>query len=145
MEEIPVDRFIKQHNHINYCEAIILKNGNIVYATPSHIECMIALTGFSREYLRVTIPSDASPIEWLVSEFDFVPVWYNYFKYHSLTKYQKRSLVLLKQAGVLSHTIVGEYTDEKQWMYRTGVLQELPKRCQEMAIITNSDVKFKLY
>lgn len=35
-----IDEFIKNHSYINYCEAIIDKNGKINYATPSSLRIL---------------------------------------------------------------------------------------------------------
>lgn len=50
---INIDTFIKNHNHYNYCDAIILPNGDITYACPGHIYALLNIANISqKEYIN---------------------------------------------------------------------------------------------
>lgn len=88
--------FIKEHNHIRYCEAIIDKNGLIAYVNPSHQKTLIKETGIPEEEIWNMIPYSANPIEWLINKTGCICVWYNYILApKEITSAQKRTLKLL--------------------------------------------------
>ena len=72
-----VNEFLEDYKPqwINYCEIIILKNGTIEIATPSHTEKLIKLTGEHRDVIYEKMPIDASPTVWLVAYTQCVAVW----------------------------------------------------------------------
>lgn len=72
-----VDDFIKNHKYINYCEAIIYKDGYIEYASPSHVEALIKITGESRDAIYDKMPVTASPIIWLIEYTGCIAVYTN--------------------------------------------------------------------
>lgn len=80
MVKYNVEEFIKEYKSkwICYCEIIILSDGNIVLACPSHTECLLKLTGEKREVIDEKMPIYASPVEWYVDYLSVVSVWYNY-------------------------------------------------------------------
>lgn len=69
------DEFITQHNHINYCEAIIRKDGLIEYAIPSHTEALLRMTGEPKVVIYDKMSIYDSPIHWLISYTGHMPVW----------------------------------------------------------------------
>ena len=78
----------------------------------------------SKEDIDSIMPASASPLDWLVSYMNFVAVWYNSFKFGSLTDEQKNSLQKLVNSGVLSNNITGVSTDE---YYRCKYLDDYAK------------------
>lgn len=135
-----IDEFIKQHKHTNYCEAIILPNGDIDYATPSHIYKLISLTGKSKDEIDSIMPRTASPLEWLVSYTNCVAVWYDFFRFNSLTEKQKCSLHKLVKSGILIRGIKGVSTDEYYRCkyledYTRGLIDVIPSKKQEVYIV----------
>jgi len=84
-----IDDFIAYHNskYINYCEAIILPDGHITYAEPSHVLKLQLIWGvpmeelyeggFSRDLLWNSMPQFASPVYWLSEALNCVVLWYN--------------------------------------------------------------------
>lgn len=43
-----VYEFIKQHNYINYCEAVVFENGDVDYVLPSHTSYVESVVLMSR-------------------------------------------------------------------------------------------------
>lgn len=73
-----VKKFIREHKHINYCEAIIDKNGLVEYAEPSHLMTLCKEYGKSKEEIDKEMSITASPLEWLVEKTGCVAIWWNY-------------------------------------------------------------------
>lgn len=135
-----IDEFVKQHSHTNYCEAIILPNDNIDYATPSHIYKLISLTGKSKDEIDSIMPPTASPLEWLISYTNCVAVWYNFFRFGNLTEMQKCSLHKLVKSGILIKGIKGISTDEYYRCkslddYAKGLIDTVSPKKQEVYIV----------
>lgn len=72
----------------NYCEAVILPNGEIEYAVPAHVfylealylKCepiQIQINPRLQYQLQTEMPIEASPLHWLVDKLGVVSVWYN--------------------------------------------------------------------
>lgn len=78
-KKINIDKFIKEHKHLYYCEAIIYPNGDITYAVPSHQEALISITGKDRSYLMDIMPISAAPTQWLIDYTGCISVWYEGF------------------------------------------------------------------
>ena len=70
-----VDQFIKEFDYPEGCEAIINLEGEIAYASPSHIEALIKYSGESRDVIYDKMPLDAMPIKWLVEYTKCISVW----------------------------------------------------------------------
>jgi hypothetical protein len=94
---------IEQHKQtfINYFEAIILPSGEVQYATPSHIEKLMALTNEPREIILEKMPITASPIEWLIDYTGCIAVWKSFHKGTPVTVEQKDMLQLLIVEGLI--------------------------------------------
>lgn len=75
-----IEQFIKEHVHINYCEALIDTTGMIWYATPSHFEALIQESGQTREWIDQEMPITASPLDWLVDYTRCVVVYTDFYK-----------------------------------------------------------------
>ncbi|MGL5459666.1 MAG: hypothetical protein ACRDBY_08625 [Cetobacterium sp.] len=103
-----IDEFIKEHNHIRYCEAIIDEDGLIEYAVPSHVMLLERYTGIDRDtlYFRI-MPMTELPIKWLVNYTKCVSVWYGYFVAPSCGMNEKQQEVLNKliEADIVSKDI----------------------------------------
>lgn len=89
--EIDIQEWIDSHNkqYTNYCEAIILPNGSITYAIPSHQIRLRELKGVpynplsnkrSKEEIALLkeIPFEADVCEWLCEDLKTISVWYNW-------------------------------------------------------------------
>ena len=70
-----IDDFIKTHNHINYCEAIIYPDGDITYAVPSHQMALLNIMSLPIEDAGHLIPLEASPVHWLIDQSRCISVW----------------------------------------------------------------------
>lgn len=69
--------FIDQHDHINYCEAIIAPDGNIEYAYPSHEQYLITKSNKTIDQLKKIIPFYANYMHWLLGYTGCICVWYD--------------------------------------------------------------------
>ncbi len=107
-----VKDYIKQNSSIRYCEAIIYPNGDIEDAVPSHIYKLISITNKSKEEIDKMMPNNAAPLEWLLGYTNCIAVWYNFFKYDSITEEQLNTIQELVNHDILNSLIVGARTDE---------------------------------
>lgn len=76
-----IDSFIKNHNHREYCEALILADGSITYAVPSHQGALMRLTGIDSDALCDMIPMDADFNGWLMSFLGTIAVRYEGYSF----------------------------------------------------------------
>lgn len=107
-----VKNYIEQNNSYRYCEAIIYPNGDIEDAIPGHIYKLISITDKSKEELNEMMPNNAAPLEWLLGYTKCVAIWYDFFKYDSITKEQLDTIQELVNHDLLNDLIVGIRTDE---------------------------------
>lgn len=99
---------IEKHkaNYVNYLEVLILSDGTIKYAVPSHQELAISLAckklGVTRDELCKMTPIDfyCDWLKWLCSKAEVVSVWNDYIVYDSINKTQYNKLKLLKLNGL---------------------------------------------
>lgn len=116
--------YVKQHKHINYCECVITKDGQIFDAIPSHIEKLIELSGKSKQELSQLMPIFCAPLEWLLGYTGCVSVWFDSFLFDSLSQAQLDVLGYLSQYGVLATHVIGRNTDEHM---RCQMIQDVSK------------------
>ncbi len=102
-----IQAFIQEHNnqYIHYFEAIILPNGNVEYAIPSHLYKLEELWGvpkkewydggINRDRLFESMPMHVSPVHWLCADLHCISCWYNCVVIS--TNPTKKSLNTLKQ------------------------------------------------
>ncbi len=60
---------------INYLEVIILENGDIVYAVPSHIEKLIEIYGKTKEEIYAEMSIFSAPMTFMLDKTKCVAVW----------------------------------------------------------------------
>lgn len=90
-QNIDIQDWIEEHNkkYTNYCEAIILPNGSITYAIPSHQIRLKELKGVPYRPLSnkrtkkeidlwKEIPFEADVCSWLCEDLNTISVWYNW-------------------------------------------------------------------
>lgn len=112
-----VEEYIKQHTDINYCEALIFPNGDIIDARPSHIETLIKQIicdfSLSREQLAEMIPNNASPLHWIIDRYNYGCIWYNSAIVSvDYTEAVLNTIQKLIDANILQNTVRIEVTDE---------------------------------
>ena len=107
-----VKDYIKQHNDVAYCEAIIYPNGDIKNAIPGHTYKLISITNKSKEEINKMIPNNAAPLDWLLGYTKCIALWYDFFKYDSITKEQLNTIQELVNHNILNDVIIGIRTDE---------------------------------
>ena len=104
--KLEVEDFIKQHNHIQYCEAILYPDGTISYVKPSHTETLIRATGMTHkevyEEMPVTTPNVMS---WLLDKTRCVAIYYDGYvepPNKKITLAQKIALKKLTESDIVS-------------------------------------------
>jgi hypothetical protein len=107
-----VKDYIKQHDDVGYCEAIIYPNGNIEDAIPGHTYKLMSITNKSRKEIDEMIPNNASPLDWLLGYTKCIALWYDFLKYDSITKEQLNTIQELVNHNILNDVIIGIHTDE---------------------------------
>lgn len=108
------EEFIKQHEHTNYCEALIAPNGDISYSEPSHVYALMNIADEPKEELDDMIPTRAAPLEWLIEHTGYTAVWFNHIILpEQYTDEQMQSLQALCDAGIIKDGISGHTTAEK--------------------------------
>jgi hypothetical protein len=100
--------FIKEHKHINYCEAIVHPTGEVEYAQPSHVECLIRIYNKPKNIINAEMPLSTSPIIWLSEKTQCIPVYTNGYYLSpnlasSLTLVQMEALVALINAKLVKN------------------------------------------
>ncbi len=102
----------KTHNEtfICYCEVIILPDGTIEYAIPSHQEKLIEVyarnNNLTIDEVKDKFANDIDFFDKLMKETRLVLVWYEYEQHFTeLTDEQKKSLQLLIDNGCISKTV----------------------------------------
>jgi len=105
--------FVKNHNHINYCEAIIHPNGEIEYARPSHVQSLIRISGHtSDELYKMMERSMMSPLDFLLDMTKCVCVWYDFYQApKEITKKQEETLFFLMKNKVMK-TVTIDWSDD---------------------------------
>lgn len=97
------EEFVLKHGHFGYTEIIILKNGEIEYSIPSHINKLIELSGKTKDELNKLMPILADQISWLCDYTNCVAVWYNCAKLpHNFTNEQKETIEYLSIHNLIS-------------------------------------------
>lgn len=97
---------------INYLEVVILEDGTIAYAVPSHQEKAIRIAceklQCDRDYFIDVISKDhlIDWYEWLIDTAGVIMVWDRQVHYHTVTQAQIDSLNNLKNAGLYFGPII---------------------------------------
>lgn len=110
---------IKTHNEnfINYLEVIILQDGTVVYAVPSHQQKLLELYGNKYNITiediinKNIIPLCESPEDWIIYDLNVISVWYDFIiRPENITKEQQEILDKLKSEKCISES------------YKTGIV-----------------------
>lgn len=93
-------------NFINYTEVIILQDGTVEYAVPSHQQKLIELAmkefNMTKEELDKAIPIYVSPTDWCIVKLGVISVWYEFIiRPEDITKEQTEMLEKFKTAGII--------------------------------------------
>ena len=109
-----VTEFIKQHNYINYCEAIIFPDGTIEYANPSHVEKLSKITNEPREELANKIPIEAGIVAWLADYTGCVVLWYDFcYLPETFNTAQAFTIAELLKEKIIANPYIGHQLREK--------------------------------
>lgn len=102
-----IDDFIKQHNHIRYCEVIIHRNGDIEDCRPNHIETLIRISDKDRDEIYNSMTLQESPLHWLLKDTGCVSVWYSYqYSFGELSEQQQESLNKLVENRIIEDNML---------------------------------------
>lgn len=99
---------IKKHKekYVDYLEVVILENGEVQYAVPSHQEKLIKMAclkkGICREELERSCPEEYwfNYLQWLCMQSGCVAVWNTFCRYESVSTAQIVMLRKLKKEGI---------------------------------------------
>ena len=100
----PFDIEKHKKTYINYLEVVILEDGTIEYAVPSHQEKAISIAckklHCDRDHFIDVVSKDhiMDWYEWLIDTAGVVMVWDRQLHFHSITQAQIDSLKKLKEA-----------------------------------------------
>ena len=104
--KLEVEDFIKQHNHIQYCEAILYPDGTISYVKPSHTETLIRATGMTHKEVYEEMPVTTSSVMlWLLDKTRCVAIYYDGYvepPNKKITLAQKIALKKLAESDIVS-------------------------------------------
>lgn len=94
--------FIRDHDYVNYCEALIFRDGTIEYAKWGHVNEMVNNSGFTSDQIYKMMPVTASPIHWLPEFTGIVPIWYDMLIVpSSITEAQRNTINELKRHKII--------------------------------------------
>lgn len=102
----PFDAEKHKAKYINYLEVLILENGKVVYAVPSHQEKAIALAcekhGLTRDELVAMCPREYyfDYLKWLLGMAEAMAVWNGHYEAAEVTPKQAVALKKLKLMGI---------------------------------------------
>lgn len=132
-----VEEFCKKHNeeYRNYCEVVILPDGDIQYARPSHQLKLIFLEGVSENdfydhcgkysELMEKIPMEASPTHWMCEDLNIISCWFDAcISPMSYTESQIKALQTLRKNRCISSDFNVEITIEKTLLESRGNISE---------------------
>lgn len=103
----PFDYETHKKNFINYLEAVILKDGKIEYAVPSHAQRLEVIYckahNISMNELYNIIPITDSPVTWIIYKEGIIAVWYDFImRPEVITKEQQDALDKLRDTGCIN-------------------------------------------
>ncbi len=94
-------KFIDNHTHIRYCEALIRPDGKIAYVQTSHQNCLIKEYCDKQNIAYTDVVDSISAMFWeetLINGAGVILVWYGFCKTpEEITEEQKYTLALLSQ------------------------------------------------
>ena len=100
-----IDIFIKNHNHICYCEAVLYPDGTITYVKPSHTETLIRATKMTHAEVYAEMPTTEHSLYWLLDKTRCIAIWYNDYalpRNKKITLAQKIALKKLSESNVVN-------------------------------------------
>lgn len=103
---------------ITYCEIMILPTGGIELVNSSHTETALEIAArlecITKDELKSSIPKYVEPLNYIVSKYGLVAVWYNNIMYNKLNRFQKHTIDLLKYNELISKEPIIYETNEYQ-------------------------------
>ena len=102
---------LHKKNYVNYLEVVILEDGRIEYAVPSHQEKLIAVAckrlKVSRDELNNLCPVEyyADFLTWLCMQSHAISIWDKFTVYYEVNQAQHDALQYLKDEGLYLGTV----------------------------------------
>ena len=114
---------------INYLEIIILNNGMIELARPSHLEKVIEIyckkMNTTKKDFEENFPFYLSPLEFICEKYHIIAVWYNkVIMPKKINRFQKITLKKLQDASLLSLYPKLSFAEEYSYYKRYKELRE---------------------
>lgn len=114
------DAEVHAKHFINYLEVIILPDGTVEYAVPSHEKKLMDVANLTPKMLSKEQLSDiwcGGTIEWLCKYTGCISVWNDYYIGHA-NNAQRRTLLHLKSMGLYTGKLYNEKTqaDINEWL-----------------------------
>lgn len=96
-------------------EAIMLPNGKIIEARPSHLNCLISLSGKTPEVIYDEMPITSSPIHWMVEYVNCIAIWEDFVLAPSnMTKDQEKSLKIMIENNLIQKVILNSLSTREK-------------------------------
>ena len=113
--ECNIEKYIKKTSHyINYCEAIMDKEGNVCDAVPSHERYLLHMLQKRGEAdIANQMPFSASPVHWMVEHSGCISLWTDFALADEITDAQKYSLQRLQESGRIKNKYIIYIKKEK--------------------------------
>lgn len=118
---------------IGYCEILILNNGMIELARPSHTEKMIEIycekMNIATEYFKTNFPNILNPLHFISEKYRIVAVWYSSILIpgSNLNRFQEFTIRRLQDAKLLSMQLLTYNTEEYSYYKRNKKFRKLPE------------------
>lgn len=121
-----IEKFINDTRCTYEREGIILENGIVVYASPSHTEKLVRISEIDQDIIYYELmPIYASPIMWLTYFVNCLPIWNNgYGMTDKATDEQKYTLSVLFEKKAIKDDVFFYATKEN-----CKVLQNTEREC----------------
>lgn len=104
--------------------------GNIIIVNPSHTETVIKYAmekeNKTREEIIAEIPMSCLPLEWCVDKYGLLAIWhcgymYGTYKRKKPNRFQRRSLGILINNGLIKEEYIQPATEYGLYLYRKSM------------------------
>lgn len=115
---------------ISYCEILILDNGMIELARPSHMEKVIEIycekNNITREEFKDNFSRMLNPLDFICEKYHIIAVWYNKILMpKKINRFQRLTINKLQDAGLISAYPFISYAIEYSFYKKNKEFREL--------------------
>lgn len=112
--------FANQNNYKNYCEIIILRNGKIIPAIPSHCELLVNMycnkENIQKYKFKKIFPNILDPISFICEKYSCISVWYNVIRRpRIITTFQRKTIDALVNNNCIAEDYKTRIVTEYSW------------------------------